>query len=146
MTNTTIRDARPTGTNFLTLACIAAAIAAGFVAIAGRLEAQPIVSQSDTETVGHTGDGRVVTPVNQMVTPYGRVLDLPGLRPQALALSPDGKLLVTSGKTSELIVIDPSTGAIRQRVPLPPYNAPAQVPVSEQILNPDEKTSSASTA
>lgn len=72
------------------------------------------------EAVGRREDGRLVTPVNQLVTPSGRQIDLPGLRPQAIALSPDGKLLVTSGKTAELIVIDPESAEIRQRVALPP--------------------------
>jgi YVTN family beta-propeller protein len=118
---------------------LAAVLVASVFAMPGRTVAQPALQLSDTETVGHAGEGRVVTPVNQIVTPYGRLVELPGMRPQAVALSPDGKLLVTSGKTSELIVIDPNTSAIRQRVPLPPYNAPAQSPVSEQILNPDRE-------
>ena len=64
-------------------------------------------SARDEETVGHSGAGRTVTPVNQVLTPLGRQVDLPGMRPQALALSPDGALLVVSGKTSELVVLDP---------------------------------------
>src|SRR5438876_10597584 len=52
----------------------------------------------------------ISVPVNQVLTPAGVQVELPGLRPQVIALSPDGKLLVTSGKTPELIVIDPSTG------------------------------------
>ena len=60
-----------------------------------------------------------ITPVNQVLTPMGRQVDLPGMRPQAVALSPDGKLLVTAGKTSELIVVDPDDATIRQRVTLP---------------------------
>ncbi|MFM9080040.1 MAG: hypothetical protein ACKOTE_07885, partial [Opitutaceae bacterium] len=64
-------------------------------------------ARSDPERVGrHTG-GRSVTPVNQVITPLGRVVELPGLRPQALALTPDGRSLLVSGKTSELLVIDP---------------------------------------
>ena len=59
------------------------------------------------------------TPVNQLVTPAGTLVELPGLRPLALALSPDGKLLVTAGLTHELVAVDPATGKILQRVPLP---------------------------
>ena len=40
------------------------------------------------------------------------VVDLPGMRPQGLALSPDGKILVTAGKTHELVVLDPEAGWI----------------------------------
>jgi len=57
--------------------------------------------------------------VNQLLTPYGRQIELAGLRPQALALSPDGKRLLVSGKTSELVVIDVEQAKIIQRVALP---------------------------
>jgi YVTN family beta-propeller protein len=92
--------------------------------------------------VGNAADGRVVTPVNQVLTPYGKQLDLPGMRPQALALSPDGKLLATAGKTSEVVIVDPETGTIRQRVTLPMERGgrdSAPPPVSEQLLNPDDE-------
>ncbi len=80
---------------------------------------------------------RLVTPVNQIVDPAGRQLDLPGLRPQALALSPDGRLLVTSGKTRDLLVIDPVAGQVLQTVPLPPDNASisSRGAVSPRILS-----------
>src|SRR6516162_2485310 len=61
---------------------------------------------STREIVGRLGTNRLYTPVNQVLTPAGLQVELPGLRPQALALSPDGRLLVTSGKTHELVVID----------------------------------------
>jgi len=40
------------------------------------------------------------------------------MRPQALALSPDGALLAAAGQTNALVLIDPAKGAIRQTVPL----------------------------
>lgn len=91
--------------------------------------------------VGRDRDEITVTPVNQLLTPTGIQIDLPGMRPQALALSPDGKLLVTSGKTSQLVVIDPDSGAIRQRVELPADDQQVPLPeeASENILNPDKK-------
>ena len=93
------------------------------------------------EVVGRLSTNRLYTPVNQMLTPAGLQIELPGLRPQALALSPDGKLLVTAGKTHELVVIAPETGQILQRVQLPGMKtgAAAPGPVSDQILKPDEK-------
>src|SRR5687768_2313989 len=92
------------------------------------------------ELVGRKA-GRIVLPVNQTVTPAGIQVELPGLRPQGLALSPDGKLLVTSGKTSELVVIDPRSGAILQRVGLPSEgrNEPRPQVASSNILQPDTK-------
>ncbi len=94
-----------------------------------------------SEHVGRAGTNRAVTPVNQVVTPAGRQVELPGLRPQALALSPDGRLLVTAGKTSELVVVDPVTGKILQRVQLPSekQNEPRPDVVSPNILQPDAK-------
>src|SRR5882762_5214133 len=71
-----------------------------------------------TEAVGPRAGG-IVTPVNQITTPAGVQVELPGMRPQALALSPDGKLLVTSGLTHELVVVAPETGEVLQRVQLP---------------------------
>jgi DNA-binding beta-propeller fold protein YncE len=102
-----------------------------------------VVAQDRSPELGSIGrhDGRMVTPVNQVVTPHGVHIELPGLRPQAIALSPDGRLLVTSGKTSEIVIIDPVTGRVRQRVALPSEQAnepPPQAP-SANILKPDEK-------
>ena len=51
-------------------------------------------SSEPTETVGHKEGGRSVTPVNQALTPLGRQVELTGLRPQALGLSPDGRRLL----------------------------------------------------
>ena len=71
------------------------------------------------EKAGPAGANRVVTPVNQILSPAGIQVELPGLRPQAVALSPGRDLLATSGKTHELVVIDPARGSVLQRVPLP---------------------------
>ena len=96
---------------------------------------------ASSERVGRDGPNRTVTPVNQVLTPFGRTVELPGLRPQALALSPDGRLLVTSGKTSEIVVLDPTTGAIRQHVSLPgePPGESEPGAASPNLLEPDKK-------
>ena len=96
---------------------------------------------ASTEPVGRFGANRCITPVNQLLTPAGTLVELPGMRPQALALSPDGKLLVTAGLTHELVVVDPTTGRIHQHVPLPSDNnkSLASEPVSTGIPKPDEK-------
>jgi YVTN family beta-propeller protein len=73
----------------------------------------------DKETVGPKPEGRTVVPVNQVLTPLGIQTTLPGMRPQALALSPDGKLLAVSGKTPALIILDAVTGKFKQEVVLP---------------------------
>jgi YVTN family beta-propeller protein len=93
---------------------------------------------SSTEPVGEMTPQRYVTPVNQVLTPIGIQVELPGMRPQALALSPDGSLLVTSGKTQELVLIDPQTGQIRQKIALPSHEARNTAAVSSHILKPDK--------
>jgi YVTN family beta-propeller protein len=91
-----------------------------------------------TETVGRHPNG-FETPVNQLVTPAGTLIELPGIRPNALALGPDGQRLVTAGLTQRLVVIDPATGKILERVRLPADdNLPATEPTSSSILQPDE--------
>src|SRR6266699_2904592 len=96
---------------------------------------------STRERVGEIATNRYFTPANQILTPFGTQVELPGLRPQASALSPDGKLLVTAGKTHDLVVIDPAAGNILQHVPLPSNDDsdPAPDSVSEQILHPDSE-------
>jgi len=62
------------------------------------------------------------------------------MRPQAIAISPDGTLLVVSGKTSELVVVDPNNGAIKQRVQLPSdKQRTPPTSVSTHILRSDDE-------
>ncbi|HOX01577.1 MAG TPA: bifunctional YncE family protein/alkaline phosphatase family protein [Candidatus Paceibacterota bacterium] len=68
--------------------------------------------------VGRVGANRYETPTGQVLTPAGRQVELPGMRPQALALSPDGRLLAAAGKTNALVLIDPGSGRILQTVRL----------------------------
>src|SRR5260221_12847769 len=91
-----------------------------------------------TETVGHGTNG-FITPVNQLVTPAGTLVELTGMRPQALALSPDGKLLVTAGLTHELLVVNPADGTTLQRVPFPSDKIQEEAPVAVGFLEPDPK-------
>ncbi len=65
-----------------------------------------------------TGAKGLSVPVNQTLTPAGLQVEFPGVRPQVLALSPDGKLLATGGK-HELVLLDPNNGKILQNVQLP---------------------------
>src|ERR1039457_5687724 len=63
------------------------------------------------------------------------------MRPQGIALSPNGRLLVTAGKTHDLVVIDPVTGKIVQHVPLPSDSNSDLTPdsVADEILHPDKE-------
>src|SRR5688500_5349126 len=97
------------------------------------------LDQFEKMTAGQPS-GRIIIPVNQVLTPLGIQVELPGMRPQAIALSPDGRILATSGKTSELVLVNPETGDILQRVPLPSEAATNALPaVSTHILKPDEE-------
>jgi DNA-binding beta-propeller fold protein YncE len=97
--------------------------AAAFVAAAAA-----VCADDPADPVGRAADGRGILPVNQIVTPAGRQVELPGLRTQVITLSPDGRLLVTSGKTNEIVVVDPATGEIRQRVKPPAGDVVAPPP------------------
>ncbi len=104
---------------------------------------QPPVETFDrtVEPVNRLQEGRLMTPMNQVVTPVGIQIELPGMRPQAIALSPDGKILVTSGKSHELVVLEPQSGRVLQRVPLPGESADDadNKPTSTHILKPDKE-------
>ncbi len=91
------------------------------------------------EQVGVEFDGRMIVPVNQVVSPYGSQIQLPGIRPQGMTISPDGRLVAVSGKTSELVIIDPVDLKILQRVALPSegQNEPNPGKTSGNILEPD---------
>ena len=97
--------------------------------------------EPNDEQVGVAGENRTVLPVNQILVPAGTQIPLPGQRPQALALSPDSRLLAVSGKTSELVIIDPALGTIVQRIALPSeeQNESLPDPSSPNILEPDQK-------
>ena len=82
----------------------------------------PVLNARDLpkgEGIGKVAENRYVMPTNQVLTPAGKQVNLPELRPQALALSPDGKIIVTSGHSKDLIVVSPETGEILQTVRLP---------------------------
>ena len=101
---------------------------------------QPDADNFDTTTnpVGRDA-GSLETPVNQRVTPTGIQIELPGSRPNALALSPDGKILVTAGLTRELVGVNPATGKITQRVPFPADAAEPLPALADGIIGPSQQ-------
>ena len=119
---------------FIRLLALWPLIGLAFIVTAGTPDAADF--DATTNAVGWI-DGGFETPVNQLVTPAGTQVELPGIRPNALALSPDAKLLVTAGLTHELVVMEPATGKILQRVPFPADKATVEKPIVEGILNPD---------
>ena len=93
---------------------------------------------STTATVGRTTDG-LLTPANQVVTPAGISINLPGIRPQALALSPNGKLLITAGLTREIIVLNLADGDKSQHIEFPADKAIVKGDLDAPILDPNNK-------
>jgi DNA-binding beta-propeller fold protein YncE len=103
----------------------------------------------DHRVVGQRGDGTTMLPVHQLLTPHGIHVDLAGLRPQALALSPDARHVYVSGKTAELLVLRTEDGEVLQRVPLPtdsrrqprelppPVDKRAQLSYTGLVVSPD---------
>ncbi|MBN2508063.1 MAG: bifunctional YncE family protein/alkaline phosphatase family protein [Verrucomicrobia bacterium] len=75
--------------------------------------------EPDHATVGRLGPNLHLTPTSQLLTPAGRQIELPAMRPQALALSPDGRLLITAGRSNRVYVIDAHTAQILQRQSMP---------------------------
>ncbi len=107
------------------------------------LTASPLLGRAQEfdplDHVGLNASGRVVTPVNQILSPAGTQVELTLLRPQVLALSPDGQLLATSGKNHDLVLVHPATGAILQRVALPLNGLrDTNSTVSTHILKPEK--------
>lgn len=92
----------------------------GLETTTGQEAAQPPSStESTSDPVGRLADQSMMTPVNQRLTPFGGWVELPGMRPQVVAIAPDGSIAVTSGKTNELVVFHPVEGTILQRVAFP---------------------------
>ncbi|MEP6671854.1 MAG: alkaline phosphatase family protein [Chthoniobacter sp.] len=119
----------------------------GIIAVAFLFCALPLLAKEPAlvaarpEAVGRLAKNRYLTPTNQVLTPAGHQVDLPEMRPQALALSPDGKLLVTAGKTPNLVAIDPATGELLQKVALPPEQVDPTSPKTKPGAEPGSQLS-----
>ena len=89
-----------------------------FLAGCAGPNAQLLTPLVRTDQVGPVAANRFSVPTGQVLTPAGRQVSLPKMRPQALALSPDGRLLATAGRNNSLALIDPATGQVLQTIPL----------------------------
>ncbi len=84
------------------------------------LFALPLGSRADDRDrlkVGVQPDGRIVVPTNQVLQPAGTQVTFPG-RPVDLLLIDGGRTLVAKNMR-DLVFIDPTTGAVKQTLPLP---------------------------
>jgi len=84
----------------------------------------------------------IILPVNQVLTPAGVQIYLPGIRPNVMAISPDNQFIVVSGITSELIALNHIKGEIIKRVPMPlgTENTTTPSPSSSNILQYDRRS------
>ena len=102
----------------LTIAsALAAVVAAGGIAS----------SRGEPPSPAQKLDAPAVTPHGWGITPAGRQTDV-GPGPQALAMSPDGRMIVIANagySQHSLMVMDAATGAITQTLPAPGGKATA---------------------
>jgi DNA-binding beta-propeller fold protein YncE len=103
------------------------------------------LQKNPTAAVNPFAAGGALLPTQQLLTPAGTQVELPGMRPQVLALSPDGSILATCGITHELVLVDPATGKVLQHVPLFSKMPGATTPPSANDLKPDPKADSSFT-
>jgi YVTN family beta-propeller protein len=71
-----------------------------------------------TPRLGGVETNRFLLPTGQVVTPAGKQVFLPGVRPQVLALSPDHRVIALAGRKDALILVAADTGSVLQTVPL----------------------------
>jgi YVTN family beta-propeller protein len=83
-----------------------------------RTESKPILPAPLSIAPAAETDNSRYVPTGQLLSPAGRQIELPKVRPQGLALSPNGKLLAVSGNTEVLTLLDPATGQTLQSIPL----------------------------
>ena len=94
-------------------------------------------ASAQDKSVEGSNPASIVTPV-AVITPAGHRIDLAGMRPQVLVLSPDRKSLITSGKTNKLIVVNPDTNEVTQTIDFPSKEQTTEPDISSlNILKPD---------
>ena len=107
---------------------------------ASKTEAETIVVKPNWNELATVGiaSNRIILPNSQTLTPAGKSTEFPGMRPVTIAISPDGKLLATSGKTSNLVIFDlPVTNAPRF-ISLPNEDSPVDK-METNNMKPDKK-------
>jgi YVTN family beta-propeller protein len=72
------------------------------------------VAFAKPNAVGRTGTNLYTLPTGQLLRPAGKQIELPSMRPQVFALSPDKKFLVTAGRTNGVAVIEVASGRVVQ--------------------------------
>jgi DNA-binding beta-propeller fold protein YncE len=94
--------------------CFAGAAPGWFVS---ESASKSIVSAEESR-IGQVAPNRYITSTGQVLTPAGLQVELPGMRPQILALSPDGTLLAVAGGNNSLVLLNPATDKVIQKIHL----------------------------
>jgi YVTN family beta-propeller protein len=84
------------------------------VAVAAAGVAQANGFWSHTAQVGKQPNGSVLVPTNQVITPAGQQIMMNGTRPNAVAISPDGKTAAFLATGSLVTTVDLGTGKVKQ--------------------------------
>src|SRR4051795_6321500 len=72
------------------------------------------VALTRPDAVGRIATNRYALPTGQLLSPAGKQIELPTMRPQVFAMSPDRKVLIAAGKTNGIAVIDVASGKVIQ--------------------------------
>jgi len=83
------------------------------------LLAQPL-DLYDTSAVGPLGDGRIIVPTNQVLSPAGTQVEFAN-RPTDACLSPDGEVLAVLNQ-KEITLIEINSATVVQRIPTGPLS------------------------
>lgn len=81
----------------------------------------------------------VLLPIEQRITPAGRQIVLEDRRPQGVAWHPGGRYFVASGRSADLLVVDPVKAEIAKRIPMPAGSETTPEPPADHILAKDAK-------
>ncbi len=127
-----------------TLPCL---VAISFFAIAAHAQVAPPPAQQKpalTGKVGKLGENQWLLPTGQIISPAGQRIDFPGVRPQALALSPNGKFLAVAGSSKDVFIFDAVTGRELSHTTMPgdakaaPPAKPGALPAAAPAAKKDE--------
>jgi YVTN family beta-propeller protein len=117
--------------------CLCGALATAFVSTSVITQAAG-VRLSQPDAIGRIATNRYALPNGQLLSPAGAQIELPSMRPQVFAMSPDRKVLVTAGKTNGIAVIDVASGKVIQMATLSTNAAEAKAAADKEKKEKDD--------
>src|SRR5262249_26161991 len=131
-----MRESHPPAWTAVFRSLLAIALLTNRVAVADGPPELPVDLSETRDKVGPDpvrGYDRIITPDNQILTPAGIHIPLPATRPQALALSPNGKILALGGRTGQLLICEAEKGTPVQLVAVAGADQNRQKPADNQL-------------